>query len=68
MKQDIKEDCQNVQMAFFRGFDLVGGYRIKNKHATIVDNVMHFTFDVKVSEINKDTVIKMQKQQTNTNL
>lgn len=67
-KTEIKEDCQNIQMALFRGFDLVGGYRIKSKQATTVDNVLHFTFNIEVSEMLNEGCIKMQKQQTNTNL
>ena len=67
-KMEIKEDCQNVQMALFRGFDLVGGYRIKSKQATTVDNVLHFTFKVEISEMLIEDYTKMQKQQTNTNL
>lgn len=67
-KTEIKEDCQAVQMDLFRGFDLVGGYRIKSKQAITVDNVLHFTFNIEVSEMLKEDYIKMQKQQTNTNI
>ena len=67
-KTEIKEDCQKVQMALFRVFDLVGGYRILNKQATIVDNVLHFTFNIEVSEMLEENYAKMQKQQTNTKL
>lgn len=67
-KTDIKGDCQNVQINLFRNFDLVGGYRIKDKQATTVDNVLHFTFNVEVSEMLEENYAKMQKQQTNTNL
>lgn len=67
-KTDIKEDCQDVQMMLFRAFDLVGGYRILNKQATIVDNVLHLTFDVSVSEIKIEDGTPMQKQHTNTNI
>jgi hypothetical protein len=67
-KTDIKEDCQDVQMMLFRAFDLVGGYRILNKQATIVDNVLHFTFNIEVSEMLEENYAKMQKQQTNTKL
>lgn len=66
--QDIKEDCYTVQMNLFRSFDLVGGYRIINKQAIIVDNVLHFTFDITVSEMLNESYAKMQKQRTNTNI
>lgn len=67
-KIEIKEDCQDVQINLFRSFDLVGGYRIKSKQAAIVDNVLHFTFSIEISEMFQEDYIKMQKQQTNTNI
>ena len=67
-KTEIKGDCQGVQMMLFRAFDLVGAYRILNKQATIVDNVLHLTFDVSVSEMKAEDGTPMQKQQTNTNI
>ena len=67
-KTEIKEDCQKVQMALFRAFDLVGGYRILNKQATTVDNVLHLTFDVSVSELKVEDGTLMEKQHTNTNI
>lgn len=65
---DIKEDCQKVQFILFRGLDLVGGHRILGKKATIVDNVMHFTFNIKFSEILQEDFTKMQSKQTNTKI
>jgi hypothetical protein len=65
---EIKADCHNVQLSLFRAFDLIGTYRVLNKQANITDNVLHFTFDINVSEIKEEESIKMQQQQTNTNL
>lgn len=65
---DIKEDCHEVQTNLFRAFDLIGGYRILNKQGTIVDHVLHVTFDVSVSEIKTESSIRMQRQHTNTNI
>ncbi len=65
---EIKDDCHIVQMNLFRSFDLVGGYRILNKQAVIVDIVLHFTFDIVVSEMLQENYTKMQKQRTNTNI
>lgn len=65
---ETKEDCLNVQLKLLRTFDLVGTYRALNKQATIVDNVLHFTFDINYSEMSEESYIKMQKQQTNTTL
>ncbi|MFU0784498.1 MAG: Phage protein [Thermoanaerobacterium thermosaccharolyticum] len=65
---EIKNDCLDVQIDLFRAFDLVDCYRIFNKQATITDNVLHITFDVDYSELKQEESIKMQKQETNTNM
>lgn len=67
-KTEIKEDMQNVQVELFRAYDLIGGYRILNKQAVTVDNVLHFTFDVSVSEMKVEDSMLMQRQHTNTNI
>lgn len=45
---------------------LVGNYRTQNKQATIVDNVLHFTFDVPYSELKEGPFTAMETQNTNT--
>lgn len=60
---EVKNDCLNVQLNLFRAFDLIGNYRVLNKKATISDNVLHFTFDIRYSEINQEEFVKMQQQQ-----
>ena len=65
---DIKADCQDKQLSLFREFDLIGTYRVLNKQSTIVDNVLHFTFDIKYSEMKVETGTPMQTQTTNTNI
>ena len=68
-KNKIKSDCQAVQVNLLRAFDLVGGFRIRNLQATIVDNVLHITFDVRYSEIKTgEEIPKMQDQVTNTDI
>ena len=67
-KTEIKSDCQAVQVALFRAFDTFGTYRAQNKQATIVDNALHFTFDVPYSELKEEPFVAMQTQTTNTNL
>ena len=64
-KSDIKSDCHAVQVNIMRAFDLVGGFRIRNLQATIVDNVLHITFDISYSELKIEWFAKMQKQTTN---
>lgn len=62
---EIRADCLAVQLNLFRAFDLIETYRVQNKQAVITDNVLHFTFDISYSEIITETVIPMQRQQTN---
>ncbi len=68
-KNEVKSDCQAVQVDILRAFDFVGSFRIQNKQATIVDNVLHITFDVRYSEIKTgEEIPKMQDQATNTDI
>ena len=67
-KNKIKSDCQAVQVNLLRAFDLMGGFRAQSLRATIVDNVLHITFDVRYSEIKKTTEVQMSEQTTNTSL
>lgn len=63
-KTEIKNDCIIVQQALFRNFDLIGAYRPISKNATIVDNVLHFTFKIKYSEIKNEEIYKIQNIRT----
>ena len=68
-KNEIKSDCQAVQVNLLRAFELVGTFRVQNLQATIVDNVLHITFDVRYSEIKTgEEIPKMQDQVTNTDI
>jgi len=67
-KNEVKSDCQAVQVNLLRAFELVGTFRVQNLQATIVDNVLHITFDVRYSELKIEEFAKMQTQTTNTNL
>lgn len=67
-KNEIKSDCQAVQVDLLRAFDLMGGFRAQSLQATIVDNVLHITFDISYSELKTEEFAKMQTQTTNTNL
>jgi len=61
-KNEIKSDCQAVQVNLLRTFDTLGDFKTNNLQANITDNVLHITFGVKYSEIRKETPIKMQNQ------
>ena len=67
-KNEIKSDCQAVQVNLLRAFDLIGTFRIQNLQAITVDNVLHITFNVSYSELKTEKFVKMQKQTTNTNI
>ena len=67
-KNEVKSDCQAVQVDILRAFEFVGSFRIQNKQATIADNVLHITFNVNYSELKIEEFAKMQTQTTNTNL
>ena len=63
-KTEIKNDCINVQQELFRNLDLIGSFRVGNKNAAIVDNVLHFTFKIKYSEIKNEEIYKIQNIRT----
>lgn len=67
-KEDIKSDCHEVQENLLREFEHIGSFRAINKNAQITDNVLHIIFDIKYSEMKKETVIPMRTQSTNTNI
>ena len=67
-KNEKKSDCQAVMVNLIRAFDLMGGFRAQNLQATIVDNVLHITFDVKYSELKIEEFVKMQTQTTKTKI
>lgn len=64
--EEIKLDCQRVHTDILRGFDFVGTYKVLDKVPLITDNVLHFSFNIKYSEVLNEAFIPMQLQQTNT--
>ena len=66
--QNIKSDYRTVDIYLMRQIDLIGDFRAIGKSTQTVDNVLHLTFTVRYSEIDLPDGIKMQQQQTNTNL
>jgi hypothetical protein len=65
---EVKIDCQRVLENLFREFDLIGTFRAINKKTELVDNVWHFTFDIKYSEMKVEKEAQMKSQTTNTNI
>lgn len=64
-KFEIKNDCFKAQQDLFRNFDLITKYRALDKESTIVDNVLHFTFKIRYSEINDIEELKMMATEIN---
>lgn len=64
----VRTDCIKLQEEILRAFDFIGTYQIRNKSAKITDNVLHFTFDIRYSEIQEEQSSIMQKQLIKTNL
>ena len=67
-KNETNSDCHAVQVNLLRAFELVGTFRAQNLQATIVDNVLHVTFNVSYSELKIEEFAKMQTQATNTDI
>lgn len=67
-KFEVKNDCLKTQQDLSRSFDLVTRYRALDKQSTIVDNVLHFTFKIRYSEINDIKESKMITVELNTNI
>ena len=67
-KNEIKSDYQAVQGNLLRAFGLMGTFRVQNLQATIVDNVLHITFDISYSELKIEEFAKMRTQTTTTNI
>lgn len=65
---EIKNDCFRIQQELFRSFDLITKYRVLDKQATIVDNVLHFAFKVKYSEIKNIDNFKIIAGELNTKI
>ena len=67
LSDTVKGDCLNIGQALLNGFSL-SDYRLKNKRAETIDNVLHFTFELQYTVRKEEVSIKMQKQELNTNL
>lgn len=67
-KFETKNECLKIQQELFRNFDLITRYRVLDKQSTIVDNVLHFTFKIKYSEIREIEEVKMKVADLNTNI
>lgn len=58
---DMKNECYEVSQNILRAFDVLNGYKIMNKTASIVDDVLHVKFEVKYREIKSSSYEKMNQ-------
>lgn len=65
-KSAIRSDCIQVQETLLKAFDLLGTYQVTNKIAGITESILHFTFDIRFTEIISKEEYLMQQQKTNT--
>lgn len=65
---EIKSDCLVVQQNLLRELDLLDSFRILDKHATITDNILHLTLNVRYSEIVNVEEIKIKELEANTSM
>lgn len=66
-KRESVEECWLVAQDLSREF-AIGDFKIKNRNLKIVDNVLHFLFDVDYREYLPDKTSAMQTISQNTNI
>ncbi len=64
-KAGLRADCIQVQEKLLRAFDAVDTFRVIKRNAKITEQILHFTFDIRYSEILQEDQSLMQQQQIN---
>lgn len=67
-KTAVRADCIQIQETLLKAFDIIDACQVINKTAKITDSILHFTFDIRYSEMLQEEKSYMQQQQTNTNI
>lgn len=67
-KTQIKNNCLEVQLNLFRNFDLLDKFRILEKQANMSDDVLHFIFKIKYSEIKITSETKLNTLDSEINM
>ena len=62
------QDCYLVGAKLLQEFQLTQGFRLKNKKAETIENVLHFTFEVKYVLKEEVSIPKMQQKKTKISL
>ncbi|QOX63675.1 hypothetical protein FRZ06_10085 [Anoxybacterium hadale] len=63
-----KKDLMRVQEILVRSFDSAGTYRVRNKSAQIIEQVLHVTFDISYSEMKVEEAVSMQQIEATTSV
>ncbi|BCJ92588.1 hypothetical protein acsn021_01570 [Anaerocolumna cellulosilytica] len=62
----IKKDCLEVGTVLLQELGLSGGLNLRNKKAETIEDVLHYTFNIRFVLQRQETAGKMQNQQINT--
>lgn len=67
--ENCRKECEKVKQKMLRRFDVVSAdgisFYVRNKNASIVDDVLHLLFDVTYTEYEKKEIPKMEEMNTN---
>lgn len=66
-KREPNEECWQLGQELSREF-AIEGFKIKNRNLKIVDNVLHFLFDVEYREYREDGSMAMQTMSQDTDI
>ena len=67
--ENCRKECEKVKQKMLRRFDVVSAdgisFYVRNKNASIVDDVLHLMFYVTYTEYEKKEIPKMEEMNTN---
>lgn len=67
--ENRRKECEKVKQEMLRRFDVVSAdgisFYVRNKSASIVDDVLHLMFDVTYTEYEAKEIPKMEEMNTN---
>ena len=67
--ENRRKECEKVKQEMLRRFDVISAdgisFYVRNKNASIVDDVLHLMFDVTYTEYEEKKIPKMEEMNTN---
>ena len=67
--ENRRKECEKVKHEMLRRFDVISAdgfsFYVRNKNASIVDDVLHLMFDVSYTEYEEKVIPKMEEMNTN---